>query len=190
VVTRSYRSEVEALIPVLRQSARALIGLGRADVADEIVHDVLVHALRTERNWLGEDIGMRLFSRLVTANRVRLRDEQAERRSGRPAQSGASVAMSDAPDASSLADTSGPSPLARLPLDEREALVVVVLGRLDHSLAAQALGIPLATLVTRLIHARDRLGHSLWRSPKVVTVAGVPSRSSTRSGAHLRLVKS
>lgn len=178
MATGSYRREIEARIPVLRQCARALVN-GR-DHADELVHDALVDALAAERTWSGEDVAVRLFSRLIGINRSRTRSDVVEHRypvrsgtaPGRPATSGAADA---APDAL----------LAGLALGEREALVLVVLGGLDYPAAAQALGIPVGALVTRVTQARDRLGHGFWAA------RGTTARKGQgRAAPHLQLVKS
>ncbi len=180
MTTRSYRREIEALIPTLRRCARALAE-GR-EQADDLVHDCLTHALSTERIWSGEDVAVRLFSRLVGSNRSRMRSAVAERRSapGYPVPSGsgrpaASATGSEDPHRDDL--------FAGLSLNEREGLILVVLGGLDYPIAAQALGLPVGVLVTRLVQARDKLGHGLWSG------RGGGTRAS-RSAAHLRLVKS
>lgn len=182
VATRSYRGEIEARIPGLRRCARALTD-GR-DHADELVHDVLAHALKSERSWAGEDVTVRLFSRLVGVNRARLRSQVGERRSapGYPAQSGAGAPGRPA---FSPSDGSAQDDLfAGLSLNEREALIVVVLGGLDYPAAAQAVGVPVGVLVTRMVQARDKLGHGLWAA------RGFGRGTPARSTAHLRLVKS
>lgn len=184
MATGSYRREIEARIPVLRQCARALAD-GR-DHADELVHDVLVHALRTERTWAGEDVAVRLLSRLIGANRSRMRSEVAERRSapGYPMQSGGTGSGRTAYPASGTLEPVQDDLFADLALNEREALVIVVLGGLDHPVAAQVLGVPTGVLVTRVTQARERLGHTPW-------AARSPGRKpSARTAGHLRLVKS
>ena len=193
MATKSYRNEIETLTPRLRQCARAL-GEARGDHADDLVQEVLAHALRTERGWMGEDMAAKLFGRLISANRTRVRVEASERRSstGTPTQAGLGSGRP-----SFMHEHQGPAPfgtgpgraLDALPLHEREALVVVVLGMLDYAQAAQALGVPVGTLVTRVTQARDRLGRTLWEVPKAS--ATLPGTVGQRPrGTHLRLVKS
>jgi DNA-directed RNA polymerase specialized sigma24 family protein len=197
VATKSFRGEVEALIPTLRLCARALVVGGRSDNADDIVHDVLAYALKSERSWAGEDLTARLFGRMVTVHRARMRPDLSDRRttSGYSVQSRAPLsdravashhgATNEAPDADRHYG------LDVLSLNEREALVVTVLGRLDYWVAAQALGIPTSVLVTRLIQARDKLGPELWTSSRESRAGfGGNTRMRASSGAHLRLVKS
>ena len=70
-----------------------------------------------------------------------------------------------------------------LPLDLREALLIVVLANLTHREAASALDISLATLVARLTKARERIS-ALTRAQTAVETAGVAP-----SVPHLRVVK-
>ena len=190
VGSRSYRGQVEALIPLLRQTARALVDGGRLDEADDLVHDVLTTGLRNERNWLGEDVALPLFTRLIAVSRLKSRSGYAERKSapGMPVQSGTSAGRSFAAVPAHGA-AGGNGPLGSLPANEREALALVVLGRLDYPVAAQALGIPVGTLVTRVIQARDRLGDSLETSPAPHKTAAA-RHGTARPVSHLRLVKS
>ncbi|REK16603.1 MAG: RNA polymerase sigma factor [Planctomycetota bacterium] len=47
--------------------------------------------------------------------------------------------------------------LARLPLELREALLLVVVGELTHQEVANTLGVPLGTVLSRVSRARQRL---------------------------------
>lgn len=172
---RSTRSEIERLVPALRQFARALVDGHRAEFADDLVHEAVEDTLRGERSWAPGEVELRLYARLLRANRARI--EAA----GHRAISGGGTAPADpGRRLSPGAPTRGTVGLDRLPLGEREALLLTGLARLDYPQAAEALGIPLTTLVVRLAHARDALGSSLW------DVA--PGRSRP-AGAHLRLVR-
>lgn len=180
---RSCPSEIERLIPVLRQVARALVEKHRADVADDLVHDALDEALRGEQRWSAGEAEIRLFTRLVGANRLRLRAEAGERRSlpGVSAHGEGSASRQGAA-APTVREGSGQG-LDGLTLGDREALLLVVLARLDYPKVAEILGVPIGTLIARLTHARDSLGSSLWTAP-----AAMPRAKPT--GHHLRLVKS
>ena len=63
-----------------------------------------------------------------------------------------------------------------LPLELREALLIVVLAGLTHREAASALDISLATLIARLTKARERIA-ALTRAPIVAETAGAIARS-------------
>jgi predicted DNA-binding protein (UPF0251 family) len=71
-----------------------------------------------------------------------------------------------------------------LPLELREALLIVVLARFTHREAALALDIPLAALISRLTRARERLA-VLTRAATETKTADVPARAVS----HLRVVK-
>ena len=71
-----------------------------------------------------------------------------------------------------------------LPLELREALLIVVLASLTHREAASALDISLATLVGRLTKARERIS-ALTRAPTAAETAG----AAAPPVPHLRVVK-
>ena len=56
----AFRQSVEAMIPALRRYARALAR--DADIADDLVQDTLVRALRSERLFLGGDVRSSLYT--------------------------------------------------------------------------------------------------------------------------------
>ena len=68
---RTFRQNVEATIPALRRYARALTR--DADIADDLVQDTLVRALRSEHLFHGGDIRSWLYTILTNLNRNRLR---------------------------------------------------------------------------------------------------------------------
>src|SRR5882762_3984466 len=67
----AFRQSVEAMIPALRRYARALAR--DADVADDLVQDTLVRALRSERLFLGGDVRSWLYTILTNLNKNRRR---------------------------------------------------------------------------------------------------------------------
>jgi RNA polymerase sigma-70 factor (ECF subfamily) len=79
--------------------------------------------------------------------------------------------------------------IRNLPLELRESLLLVVLERFSHSEAAEALDIPLATLMDRLARARATLAAGLSQR-RPAPSRNPPSGHAWRRGApHLRLVK-
>jgi RNA polymerase sigma-70 factor (ECF subfamily) len=71
-----------------------------------------------------------------------------------------------------------------LPLDLREALLLVVLAGFSHCEAAEALDIPLAAVVDRLSRARIRLAAHTGATDR-----GASDPPVWQSAAHLRIVK-
>src|SRR5947199_4275064 len=67
----AFRQGVEAMIPALRRYARALAR--DADIADDLVQDTLVRALRSEKLFLGGDVRSWLYTILTNLNKNRRR---------------------------------------------------------------------------------------------------------------------
>jgi RNA polymerase sigma-70 factor (ECF subfamily) len=150
VSVASFQQSVEAAVPALRRYARALTR--NADIADDLVQDTLVRALRSERLFHGGDIRAWLFTILTNLNRNRLRSLAR-----RPA-------MSHLED-DDAADFSGPEAgsrdiaraLAGLVEDQREALLLVVLEGLSYREIAEVQGVPIGTVMSRLARARAQI---------------------------------
>ena len=126
-----------------------------------------------------EDGRVRAFGQFVRLYRRHVRrsafdegeagwDESAESARGRAASGGIGMAAA----------------VRALPLELREALLIVVLASLTHREAASALDISLATLVARLTKARERIS-ALTRAQSAAETAG----AAAPSVPHLRVVK-
>ena len=121
---------IEAAIPALRRYARALTR--DRDIADDIVQDTLVRALRSEHLFQGADVRAWLYTILTNLNRNRLRS-LARRPPLSPIQDN---------DAS---DFAGPElgsrdigrAIASLAEDQRSALLLVVLEGLTYREVAE-----------------------------------------------------
>lgn len=162
--------EIEAAVPALRRYARALTR--DADRADDLVQDCLERAIARRRFFRPQGpVHAWLFTILVNLHRNQIRDE---RRRGetmaidaipepavRPAQPG------------HLALVELDRAIGTLPLDQKEALLLVTLEGLSYAEAANILDIPLGTLMSRLGRARATLK----------TLTGMPAEP------HLRTVK-
>src|SRR4051812_36287613 len=133
------------LIPRLRRYARALVG--ERSLADDLVQDTL------ERAWAkfhlyrrGTDLRAWLFTVMhnVYVNQLRaarpgatLDEEQPEL--SRPARETAGLELRDLERA-----------IGRLPPEQREVLLLVALEDLSYEQAAQALEVPIGTVMSRL----------------------------------------
>ena len=140
------------LIPRLRRYARALAGDRSA--ADDLVQDTL------ERAWSkfhlyrrGTDLRAWLFTVMhnVYVNQLRsaklaapLDEEMPEL--ARPAHETDALMLRDVESA-----------IRRLPPEQREVLLLVALEDMSYDGAAQALGIPIGTVMSRLARAREKL---------------------------------
>ena len=159
------------LIPRLRRYARALAGERTA--ADDLVQDTL------ERAWSklhlyrrGTDLRAWLFTvmhnvfvnqRRAARSTTPLDDEMPEL--AQPARESDTLVLRDLDAA-----------IRRLPSDQREVLLLVALEDMSYAEAADALEIPIGTVMSRLARAREKLRAML---------AGLPPGGGTQ----LKIVK-
>jgi RNA polymerase sigma factor (sigma-70 family) len=142
-----FKEGVQLAIPALRRYARALTR--DADIADDLVQDTLVRALRSEHLFHGGELRSWLYTILTNLNRNRLRSLAR-----RPPLT--SIGDSDAPDAS------GPEAggrdieraLGELAEEQRAALLLVVLEGLSYREVADVQGVPIGTVMSRVARAR------------------------------------
>jgi RNA polymerase sigma-70 factor, ECF subfamily len=146
----TFQQKIEAAIPALRRYARALTR--DADIADDLVQDTLVRALRSEHLFQGDEIRSWLYTILTNLNRNRLRSLAR-----RPMLT--SIEDNDAP------DLAGPEAggrdieraLALLVEEQRAALLLVVLEGLSYREVAEVQGVPIGTVMSRLARARMQI---------------------------------
>lgn len=149
-------------LPRLRRYARALTG----DVirADDLVQDTLERALVKLDLWQpGTDLRAWLFTLMhnLFLNQIR---------SYRPPES----ALDDALDIAvsggqmeALGARDIHAALARLPPPQREVMLLVGLEQFAYTEAAQVLGVPVGTVMSRLSRARERMRQMLAGEPAV-----------------------
>jgi RNA polymerase sigma-70 factor (ECF subfamily) len=151
---------IVGLIPRLRRYARALAGDRAA--ADDLVQDTL------ERAWAklhlyrrGTDLRAWMFTVMhnVFVNQLRasrpgvqLEDDMPEL--SRPARETESLELRDLDRA-----------IRRLPAEQREVLLLVVLEDMSYDETARTLGIPIGTVMSRLARAREKLRSMLSGLP-------------------------
>src|SRR4029078_11152922 len=149
-MANGFRQGIQATIPALRRYARALTR--DAEIADDLVEDQLVRALRSEHLFHGGDIRSWLYTILTNLNRNRLRSL-----SRRPPMQ--AIEDNDPP------DMTGPEAGARdieralavLAEDQRAALLLVVLEGLTYREVAEVQGGPIGTVMSRLRRARMQI---------------------------------
>lgn len=158
----SVRSDLVQHIPRLRRYARALTR--DAVQADDLVQDTLERALRKLDLWRPEsDLRAWLFTMMhnLFVNRVR---------AAAPAESSLDEAM-DTPVAGGQMSALGlrdiAAGLADLPDDQREVILLVGLEQFGYAEAAQILGVPLGTVMSRLSRGRERMRQRLADAPVV-----------------------
>jgi len=143
----SFQQSISAAIPALRRYARALTR--DAEMADDLVQDTLVRALRSEHLFHGGAVRSWLYTILTNLNRNRLRSLAR-----RPI-----ITQLEDDDA---ADAAGPEAggrdieraLALLVEEQRTALLLVVLEGLTYREVAEVQGVPIGTVMSRVARAR------------------------------------
>src|SRR4051812_31252760 len=145
-----FQQSVQGAVPALRRYARALTH--DTELADDLVQDTLVRALRSEHLFHGGDVRSWLYTILTNLNRNRLRSL-----SRRP--------MLTSIDDNDAAGASGPEAggrdieraLALLVDEQRTALLLVVLEGLTYREVAEVQGVPIGTVMSRLARARVQI---------------------------------
>ena len=141
-----FERQLVVLAPRLRRHARGLTG--DTALADDLVQDTLVRALRSEKLFLGGDLRAWLYTILTNLNRNRRRSLARQ------------PAMMELHD--TTADASGTEAesrdisraLATLAQDQRAVLLLVVLEGLSYRDVADIQGVPIGTVMSRLARAR------------------------------------
>lgn len=149
-------------LPRLRRYARALTG--DAGRADDLVQDTLERALAKLDLWRpGSDLRAWLFTLMhnLFVNQIRARRPQE-------------TALDDAPDQpvsggqlEAMVARDLHAALLRLPDEQREVLLLVGLEQFGYAEAAQVLGVPVGTVMSRLARARERMRQMLAGEPDV-----------------------
>lgn len=155
-------------LPRLRRYARALTG--DAARADDLVQDTLERALVKLDLWQpGSDLRAWLFTLMHNLFLNQQRNHRSQ-----------DMTLDDAPEIpvsggqmEALAARDMHAALMQLAEDQRAVILLVGLEQFGYAEAAQVLGVPVGTVMSRLARARERLRHIL---------AGAPA-------AHLKVVK-
>ena len=152
---QDFLTEIEGYVPALRRYARALTR--DADHADDLVQDCIERAIRKRRLWSPTGpLRAWLFRMLLNLYRNELR---ATRRKGAevPLEALMVEPATPAPQPGRIALAEIARAVERLPLEQREALLLVVLEGMSYQEAAGIIGIPAGTLMSRLGRARAAL---------------------------------
>lgn len=163
-----FRVLVEDHAPAMYRLAYRLVG--DAHTAEDVVQDTLRSAWQS-RHRFDQSRGMRAWLAAILRRRAidRWRREghwpapAGERSLDIPVE-GADPLASDYTDRMQRA-------LERLPDELRESILLVVVGELTHQEAANALGVPLGTVLSRVSRARGRLRQQLMESARAESLA-------------------
>jgi RNA polymerase sigma-70 factor (ECF subfamily) len=149
-----FLDEVEACVPALRRYARALTR--NADLADDLVQDCLERAISRRRLFRPTGpVRAWLFTILLNLHRNGLRARHRH---------GEMLSLDAIAEPATAASQPGHIALAELaraietlPLEQKEALLLIALEGLSYGEAAAIIGVPLGTLMSRLGRARAAL---------------------------------
>jgi RNA polymerase sigma-70 factor, ECF subfamily len=161
-------------VPRLRRYARAL--LRDRDLADDLVQDTLERGLRNSARFLpGSDLRAWLSTimhnvfinhiskRAAHAVHVPMEDENIdEAEFAAPEQQSYALEVRDIDDA-----------LQRLPPDQREILLLIAIDGMTYAEVAQALSLPIGTVMSRLSRARERLRLMLSETTCATNIAEI-----------------
>lgn len=171
LVTRVVEGESDALAELYDQHAAALLAfarrlLGDHDAAEDLVHEVFMSAPRTLGNFQAQS-SLRTFLISVAVNHARHHVRAAARRRA------ASDRMALEPESSvhTPEDHATRTRLARaldsaldtLPIEQRVAFVLCEVEERTSREAAEIVGVPEATIRTRLFHGKRKLRDELDR---------------------------
>ena len=150
-------------VPRLRRYARALAG--NRDDADDLVQDTLERAWARASLWRGvADMRAWLFGIMHNLHVDALR---RGRLAVVPLDEDTPEGVAPPPQAARLAVLDLQAALDRLAPEQREVLLLVALEDMAYADIAQALGIPLGTVMSRLSRGRERLRLLLDGAPSL-----------------------
>ena len=175
----SLRDDLNAVTPRLRRYARALAtgSPTGSDAADDLVRATLMRALGARSVGGTNDLVIRLFATITQLHRETavIRRSAVAAGAGRP-----SLVSNSASIPVPTRHTDLSAGLLSLPLENREALLLVTLEGFEHGDAARILRISRSTLISRLTEARTALDECLGKRPN--------SKTPAHSVPYLRLV--
>jgi RNA polymerase sigma-70 factor, ECF subfamily len=152
------RDEILATVPSLRAFAMSLTG--HADRADDLVQETLVRAVANIHRF---EVGTNLNAWLFTILRNLFHSEYRKRRREIEDADGSYAARLSAPpeQGARLDFEDFRKALAGIPLDQREALLLIGAEGLSYEEAAQVCGVAVGTIKSRVNRARSRLAQML-----------------------------
>lgn len=155
------KDTIAAEIPRLRRYARALVG--QEAEADDLVQDTLERALSRLHLWRSNESPRRwLFTILHNLHIDGLRGEAL-----RPALNKLDEGLADpiAGPEDGVTKCEVSAALQKLPLEQRQIVLLVGIEGLSYAEAASVLGVPIGTVMSRLARGREKLRQLLDHPP-------------------------
>ena len=161
MMAMNLREEIARLTPGVRRYARALVVADpedRTEVADQLVQETIVRALRAEWSGRHSNLKIWLYVTVTGLNRARLRTHASARTSGGE---DASIPSRQSAHQASARGAGVTQALERLGYEEREALLLVAVEEMSYAQTCEILNVPRPTLIARLARARRTLADLL-----------------------------
>ena len=168
-----FEKSVEATIPALRRYARALTQ--DSEIADDLVHNTLLQAIRSKRQFHGGVVLGWLYAVLTDLNSDRLR-LLARQPTFSP--SSRDLSSDAEPDAGG---SDIESALSALVDDQRTALLLVVLEGLTYREVAEVQGVSISIVTSHLAAARGAIKNILEGDIAARSLAAVPQPEQQES---------
>jgi RNA polymerase sigma-70 factor (ECF subfamily) len=154
-----FLTDLESCIPNLRRYARAL--LRNASDADDLVQDCLERAISRRHLWYrGTSLRPWLF-RIMHNLHANQRRHRSRWPAPEPITPGREEPAADEAQTVQLVLREMETALARLPAEQRQAVLMVALSGMSYQECATALGVPIGTVMSRLARGRERLRQTL-----------------------------
>lgn len=156
-----FRADIVALLPRLRRFARALTG--QVADADDVVQIAIERALvRADQFQPGTRLDAWLYSIVRNAWIDEARARTRRSKTFAPAEAGESVGNDGAAEMYAKLEANDVwTAMRSLPEEQREAVALVCVEGLAYREAADALGVPIGTLTSRLARGREALAKVL-----------------------------
>lgn len=154
--------QVLPYIPNLRRYARALVG--DRDSADDLVQDTLERAVRKFHLWRPGDLRAWLFSIMHNRHVDLLRSSRLHpdgQRAPSPDDGGSAMPAAEARADPSFEAIDLQRGFERLSDEHRQVLLLIAVEQMSYAEAADALGVPVGTVMSRLSRARSSLRQEL-----------------------------
>ncbi|MDX2265580.1 MAG: RNA polymerase sigma factor [Hyphomicrobiales bacterium] len=175
-MSNDLRQEIVALLPRLRRFAYSLAG--NQDEADDLVQAACERALaRLDQFAPGSRLDSWMFRIVQTVWIDRLRYGRRWRKVSDP------VVMESIPHDARIHERTEAahalalvrSAIAALPEEQRLVVALVAVEGMSYQEAADTLGVPVGTVMSRLARARMKIGAAVADKPKVAKTKGAPT---------------
>ena len=151
----TFKRELAAMLPHLRAFGRSLCG--NADQADDLVQETMLKAWKAREQYIPGPSSMKSWAFVILRNCFlsQMRRKKFTADYDELAAERLLVAPDDQDDSLHLADVQ--RGLMQLPVDQREALVLIGAGQLSYEEAAAICGCAVGTMKSRVSRARTAL---------------------------------